>query len=250
MNTKARIKEENLPNDELRDHLCAQIEIEWNSSRNADLVDELAFQHPELASELYEFFAVLIQTEIENEDENGNGGIEEDSDKRLAEWLQNEGFAIALKAGANACHNDSTSPTDAKLTVQAKVRTNAAGYIPNDSAPTGKLITYDKFLRAAQKRENMQAKQIAAEINTPLPLIFIAEENFDPQFDPLRDELSGRYARRFGRNEQQARASFRPVAMVASTGKTIMTRHTVENIVKNLPKAERDFWLTLMGFNK
>lgn len=250
MNTKARIKEENLPNDELRDHLCARIEIEWNRSRNADLVDELAFQHPELASELYEFFAVLIQSEIEGDNGNGSGGIEEDSDKRLAAWLQNEGLEIALKAGANTCHNDSASPTDANSLIQAKTRTNAVGCIAKDSAPTGKLITYDKFLRTAQKRENMPAKQIAAEINTPLPLIFFAEENFDPQFDPLRDELSGRYARRFGRNEQQARESFRPVAMVASTGKTVMTRHTVESIVKKLPKAERQFWLTLMGFNK
>jgi hypothetical protein len=251
MNTKTRKKQENLQNEELRNHLYAQIEIEWNNNRNADLVDELAFQHPELASDLYEFFALLVETEIEDE-EDENGGDKEDSENRLARWLQNEGFDIALKAGAEACHSDSTSPNALSLAQPAKVLSNPAICIAADSAPTGELITYDKFLRAAQKRESMKANQIALEINTPLPLIFIAEENFDPQFDPLRDEISNRYARRFNRQRNQVRETFRQVAWAASTGKTTLTRQTVETTFKKLrlPKAEQDYWLTLMRFNK
>lgn len=91
MNTKTRKKEENLQNDELRDHLYAQIEVEWNNNRNADLVDELAFRHPELANELYEFFALLVQMEIEDEEENGIGGIVSRKRKRTR-------FALQIKA--------------------------------------------------------------------------------------------------------------------------------------------------------
>lgn len=250
MNTEIRKNQENIQSDELKDHLCAQIEIEWNSNRNADLVDELAFRHPELANDLYEFFALLIEMEIEDE-EDENGGAEEESENKLTRWLHAEGFDIALKAGADACHPDSTSPTDLSQRQQARAQNGSAGCVVADSASTGKIITYDKFLRAAQKRENItKANQFAAEINTPLQLIFIAEENFDPQFDPLRDEISDRYARRFNRDRSEARRSFSQVSWAASTGKTTMTQQAIEATVKKLrlPKAERDYWLKLMGF--
>lgn len=251
MNTEIRKNHENMQNDELKDHLFAQIEIEWINNQNADLVDELAFRHPELANDLYEFFALLIEMEIEDE-EDENGGAEEGSENKLARWLHAEGFDIALKAGADACHPDSTSPTDSSQRQPARAQNGSAGCVVAGSASTtGKVITYDKFLRAAQKREGItKANQFAAEINTPLQLIFIAEENFDSQFDPLRDEISDRYARRFNRNRDEARRSFSQVSWAASTGKTTMTQQAIETTVKKLrlPKAERDYWLKLMGF--
>ncbi|HEX8247423.1 MAG TPA: hypothetical protein VF599_04505 [Pyrinomonadaceae bacterium] len=251
MNTNPRKKEENLQDEELRNHLYAQIEIAWNNNRNADLVDEFAFRYPALANELYEFFALLVEMELED-DESENGGTEEDSEGQLAQWLQSQGFEIALKAGAEACHTDSTSPTAPNLTEQTKAQTVSAKCVPADSASPDNVVSYDKFLRAAQKRENMKARQISSEINTPLLIITIAEENPDPQFDPLRDEISERYARRFRRDRQQARESFRQVAWAASTGKTTMTQDSIQAKVKKLrlPKAEEDFWLALMGLKK
>lgn len=249
MNTKPRKNEKNLQDEELRNHLYAQIEIEWNNNRNADLVDALAFRYPLLAEELYEFFALLVEIEIEDEEENGNGESEEVSETRLAEWLQNEGFDIALKAAADACHTVSTSPTDPTPPEQTKTQAVSANSATSDFASPDNLVSHDKFLRAAQKRENMKAKEISSEIKTPLPIILIAEENPEPQFDALRDEISDRYARRFRRNKQQTRESFGQVAWAASTGKTTMTQHSIETKVKKLrlPKAEEDFWLTLMG---
>ena len=46
--------------------LQAKIEVAWNASRDADLVDELAKQYPQFANELYEFFALLVEIELEN----------------------------------------------------------------------------------------------------------------------------------------------------------------------------------------
>lgn len=253
MNKRTGKKEENPKNVELRNHLYAQIEIEWNDKRNADLVDELAFRHPELANDLYEFFALLVEMEIEDEEDENGGAEKEDSKNKLARWLRAEGLDIALKAGAEACHSDSTAPTDSSLMQLAKAHSVSADCVAADSASTGKVLTYDKFLRAAQRREDIsKANQIAAEINTPLQLIFIAEENFDPQFDPLRDEISDRYARRFNRNRDEVRKSFSQVSWAASTGKTTMTQQAIETTVKKLrlPKAEQDYWLKLMGFKK
>lgn len=243
MNTKIRKKQENVSSEELQNHLCAQIEAEWIKNRNADLVDELAFRHPELATELYEFFALLVEIELE---EDENGGVE-DSEKQLSHWLQTEGFEIARQAAADACQGASTSPTDSNFTEQAKARSAAGSLLTDSDAPPDNVIPYDTFLRKAQKREGLKAREFAKEINVPLPLIFLAEENFDPQFDPLRDELSDRYARRFNLDRREARESFRPVAMAAKTGKTTMTRDGAETMIKKLPKSEREYWLNLLG---
>ena len=243
MNTKIRKKQENVSNEELQNHLCAQIEAEWNRNRNADLVDELAFRHPELATELYEFFALLVDIELE---EDENGGVE-DSEKELLQWLQTDGYEIARQAAADACQHASTSPTDPTFTEQTKAKSAGCQSADND-APQTNVVTYDTFLRKAQNRERLKAREFAKEIDVPLPLIFLAEENFDPQFDPLRDELSDRYSRRFNRDRKEVRDSFRPVAMAAKTGGTTMTRDSAETIVKKLPKSEQKFWMNLLGF--
>lgn len=248
MNTNIRKKERDTQNEELRNHLCAQIETEWNENRNADLVDELAFQHPEMANELYEFFALLVEIELENEN-GGNGvGAEDESDDDLAGWLESEGFEIALRASAETCRAVSTLPTDSDAAANFVVQEKPANGAAVDSAQTGKVAPYETFLRKAQKREGLKAREFAKEIDAPLPLILFAEENFDSQFDPLRDELSDRYARRFNRDRREARESFRPVAMAAKTGKTTMARDNAETIVKKLSKSEQKFWLKLLGF--
>lgn len=244
MNTKIRKKQENLSNEELQNHLCAQIEAEWNKNRNADLVDELAFRYPELATELYEFFALLVEIELE---EDVNGDVE-DSENQISHWLQTEGLNIVLEAAADACQNASTSPTDPNFTEQTKAQSAAECMSADSAAPPNNVVPHDTFLRKAQNRERLKAREFAKEIDAPLQLIFLAEENFDPQFDPLRDELSDRYARRFSRNRKDARESFRPVAMAAKTGRTTMTRDGVETIVKKLPQPERKFWLNLLSF--
>lgn len=247
MNTNIRNKERDTQNDELRNHLCAQIETEWNKNRNADLVDELAFRHPALANELYEFFALLVEIELENE--NGeDGAAADESEIKLAEWLESEGFEIAFRASAETCRADSTSPTDSNSAAISVFQERLEDSAAADSAQSGKVISYDTFLRAAQKREGLKAREIAKEMNAPLQLIFLAEENFDPQLDALRDELSGRYALRFNRDRKEARENFRPVSMAAKTGGTTMTRNGVETIVKKLPKSERKYWLNLLGF--
>ena len=247
MNTNIRNKERETQNEELRNHLCAQIETEWNENRNADLVDELAFRYPALANELYEFFALLVEVELENENEE-DGGTEDDSEVELADWLESEGFEIALRASTETCRAVSSSPTDSNAAANSVFQENTTDVTASDSAQSVNVIPYDTFLRKAQKREGLKAREFAGEIDVPLPLILFAEENFDPQFDPLRDELSDRYARRFSRNRREARESFRPVPMAAKTGKTTMTRDGVEAIVKKLPKPKQKFWLNLLGF--
>ncbi|NOT59667.1 MAG: hypothetical protein HOP19_05515 [Acidobacteria bacterium] len=46
------------------DQLCAQVELAWADSRDRQTVDILASQHPDFSTELYDFFALLIETEL------------------------------------------------------------------------------------------------------------------------------------------------------------------------------------------
>lgn len=46
------------------DQLCAQIELAWADRHNAQTVDRLAAAHPNYAAELYDFHALLIETEL------------------------------------------------------------------------------------------------------------------------------------------------------------------------------------------
>lgn len=247
MNKNIQDKKQDTQNEELRNHLYAQIETEWNENRNADLVDELAFRHPELANDLYEFFALIVEIELDNEND-ADGGAEDESEDELNDWLESEGFELALRASAEACSAVSSSTTHSDAASGSVSQQEVLEDLGAISAQTGKVFSYDTFLRKAQKREEMKARELAKEIDAPLQLIFLAEENFDPQFDQLRDELSERYARRFNRDRKEARESFRQVAMAARTGSTTMTRDDAETIVKKLPKTEQRFWLNLLGF--
>ena len=46
------------------DQLCAQIELAWAERRDPQTVDQLATLHPTAAAELYDFFALLLETEL------------------------------------------------------------------------------------------------------------------------------------------------------------------------------------------
>ena len=46
------------------DQLCAQIELAWAERRDPQTVDQLATLHPTAAAELYDFFALLIETQL------------------------------------------------------------------------------------------------------------------------------------------------------------------------------------------
>lgn len=46
------------------DQLCVQIELAWADRHDAQTVDRLAAAHPDYASELYDFYALLIETDL------------------------------------------------------------------------------------------------------------------------------------------------------------------------------------------
>lgn len=46
------------------DQLCAQIELAWADNRDRQTVDRLAAAHPTASTELYDFFALLVESDL------------------------------------------------------------------------------------------------------------------------------------------------------------------------------------------
>ena len=59
---------------DLLDRLCAEIETAWQERRDPSEVNRIAREHPDLAAELYDFFASLMETELDpDQDDEGSG---------------------------------------------------------------------------------------------------------------------------------------------------------------------------------
>lgn len=69
--------------------LCERVEITWNARRDAAIVDQLAAEHPSYAEALYEFFALLIQSE---RNLDGQDSTFAQHDARAKDWLESGGY--------------------------------------------------------------------------------------------------------------------------------------------------------------
>ena len=97
-------------NDDRLFVLMEEIEGAWITRRDNTLVHALAAQHPDLAEELYLFFADVVgASEALGDKPERLGAIAQ----RFAKWVEDEGFALA--AGARSSSTESTQPSPSPL---------------------------------------------------------------------------------------------------------------------------------------
>lgn len=88
----ANAAENSLPVDSgVFENLCAQIEIGWNTQRDAAIVDRLASENTNYSRHLYDFFALLIESEVQTAESEES---EQTSENTIA-WLEKEGYEMA-----------------------------------------------------------------------------------------------------------------------------------------------------------
>lgn len=248
--------------EELKNHLFSRIEFEWGRNRNDNIVDELAAEHPELAIELYEFFALLFELEL-NGDE-GDGAEDEgdgSADEKMKNWLETEGLKIALSAASAECNTAFTttspptnpvppSPSSDNLHVHSE--NEVEEILPEEAKdpPSGKLIPFETFVRKMRQKHNWGLKETAAEIGVPEEFILFAQNNHEKRYDPVRDAITDLYIEQRGGDRYEIREAFnQPLAMVASTGTTTMSQNSYEEMVARakIPKSKRRYWLGLVS---
>lgn len=258
-------------NEELKDHLFSRIEIEWGKNRNDNIVDQLAAEHPELAIDLYEFFALLIGLELD--DKEGNGTEEDDgdqvADEKMKNWLETEGFEIAMTAAAAECKTTATTtppipePPDPSQPAAPTLNVHKSNKIATedtffdskkiDSNRLENVIPYDTFVRKMHKKHGWGLKDTSAAIDAPGEFILFAQGNQDERYDPVRDAITDLYIEKIGGDRREIRESFnQPLGMVASTGTTTMNQNSYEEMVAKakLTKSKKKFWLDLVSAEK
>jgi hypothetical protein len=98
--------------DELLAELRVQIERAWNAGRNDALVDRLAGEHPELAEELYLFFADVVAMTLEPNDPRPELAT---ADDRTRKWLESEGYRRVAEAYQESKASTTLTPTGRSL---------------------------------------------------------------------------------------------------------------------------------------
>lgn len=94
------------PNDDRLFALMEEIESAWTARRDNTLVHELAAKHPDLAEELYLFFADVVGVpEALGDKPERLGAIAQ----RIEKWVESEGFTLAAAARSSA--TETTQPS-------------------------------------------------------------------------------------------------------------------------------------------
>jgi len=101
--------------------LLEQLEATWYMSRDSRLVDRLAADHPAHAEELYEFFADLVQAELDRDRPRPEFAA---ADERARRWLESGGFqaAAAAKAAAASSSNATNAGSPTSTTARPLLR--------------------------------------------------------------------------------------------------------------------------------
>lgn len=263
MNRNPERNEQDVKKDkELKDHLFSRIEIEWGKNRNDEIVDQLASEYPELAIELYEFFALLIDLEIDEESSEAEEDGDQAADEKIKNWLDKEGIKIALAAASAECKKTTTTttpptnsapPNSTSSNLMLPKRKTPEDIVSEEivTAPSGKVIPFETFPRKMRKKHGWGLKETSKALkNTPGELIIFAQNNQDKRYDPVRDEITDLYIELIGGDRDEIRESFnQPIGMVASTGTTIMKQNSYEEMIAKtkLTKSKKKFWLDLVA---
>ncbi len=229
-------------NRDTLDRLCARVEAAWQERRDPSEVDRVARENPDLAAELYDFFAGLVEVELEPDGEGEGHG----TDTQVRKWLEEEGYALALRAAREECQETATSvtpPATPGVTISEGARTAA------HREPAGKVVPIRSFLRLLQERAGVTPVEASRRTDTPLEFIMFAQQNQEPQYDQLRGEIVRRGVEAFGIDYAEGDRAIRQKLQEAAFAGTTTTRAASfkELVAKSrLIQAKKKRWLSLI----
>jgi hypothetical protein len=228
---------------DLLDRLCAQIETAWQERQDPSEVDCVAREHPNLAAELYDFFASLMETELDPHQDDEECG----PDPLVKRWLEEEGYTLALRAAQEECRDTATSVT-ATAEVGASVPSGTPPPTPQGST-AGKVVAIRSYVRLLQERAGATPVEVAEKTDTPLEFIMFAQQNQEPRYDRLRGEIVNRGVESYDiKYEEGAHAIRQRLPWAAFAGTTTTKKSSFKELVakSRLAKAKKNLWLSLV----
>jgi hypothetical protein len=235
----ADVADSQLPmSTEVFDSLCAQIEIGWNSRRDVTLVDRLATEHAEYSADLYYFFALLVESELDSAESEEN---QQTSENTLA-WLEKEGFAVVqnlVKDQQDETPN--TTPVDSALS-QTETLSTADGDNQQSDQPNNVLT----FKNLARERIGFEEDEVNEKIAPSSVVDFIQKQ--PPGTYPKTREAIVQSGKSYGIDEEEGNESINVQAFrVAARRRTNQKKPSLTEIINKTPMSaeKRKFWLAL-----
>lgn len=145
---------------ELLYRLTEKIERAWNERRDYEIVHRLADEHPELANELYEFFADVFEADDQIDRPRPERA---EMDAAVLAWLREEGYTLA------AAHFD-PAESESKTT---PISLSQGG---GDSASNPPAMPGESFVGYLRRTTGESVEKLAADIDiTPEFLIGLSD---------------------------------------------------------------------------
>lgn len=223
------------------EQLCARIETAWLQQRDHQLVDQLADQYPQFKDELYDFFALLVDSEL---DEPMSPEMAEQSIERTKQWLEREGFAQAKGAAQLAKQKSSGTsnhPVSPGETSAANVLAESED--ENNSGLMGMLVNHT----------GLTPEEIASDNDIPDVVMIYFEDHYDLTPYPVQEEIIDRFSRRYDLDKGRLRraaerglgAEVKMAAFRKSSYPPDVPSFTEMIEQSRLPKKVKEYWLDL-----
>lgn len=232
-----------MPNANAEDRLqqlMMELELAWTSTREDRLVDKLAAKYPEYAEELYEFFADLVEAELDLDQPRPELAA---ADARVRAWLEREGHRQVEAARRASATGQTPTPTPGPMS--APVPTEPAR--PGGPGPPRPFVG---LLRSVTG-QNISALAVALDV-TPGFLLDVSEHG-DVLSEAARVEFADRAERTLHVDRRQSiaalRMSGREFQKAASRGKPYQARQvTYPELVRrsDLAAEQKQYWLGLV----
>jgi len=222
------------------DRLYAELETVWNDTRDAAIVDRLAAKHPQNSSELYDYFALLIESQLGSEQAEV-----ERSAQKTREWLEAEGFRAAHEIAGSLRSTTTTTPDPDEGGTPGSPAGEMSIPAPNESQPPGggKVLSFAVYARS---KAGLTPLQSAERMDVPVPVLLMVEnEPPDAQLGIRREIADRSVAADLDPEEsyKSLRAPQQRAALNKSTGPPKSFRKRLANV--GLTPEQLEFWLSL-----
>ncbi|HEY9404241.1 MAG TPA: hypothetical protein VIQ24_16410 [Pyrinomonadaceae bacterium] len=221
--------------------LCDRIERGWSLGLDPEAVHTLAAENPDLAEDLYEFFADLVDSE-------GGCAVPPEAlaytERHMKSWLDSEGHEMMRRIARESC--GASSPTPASPTPPASSAELGHPNGGGDDDPGPGYIGYLHECTGLEPSEIIQVLEVPRDV-----YMYVVK---DPDGTPLtvKDELAERAASRGKAERDRARECLDRRLPKAAHRKTPYAEkgRTFSEMVrasKAMSKKEKQYWLSLAG---
>lgn len=222
---------------ELLYRLTEEIERAWNERRDYEIVHRLADEHPELATELYEFFADVFEADDQVDRQRPERA---EMDASVVAWLREEGYALGA-ASFDAPGREATT-TPFSLSEGCSDSTTNSPAVPGES-----------FVGYLRRTTDESVERLAADIDITQEFLIGLSDNGAIVPPRARSEVCRRVMRVHRLDEKTllsvlAQSGQTPMAKAASRQRAYASKKlTYADIVRwsNMDDIRQRFWLEL-----